>query len=218
MKKESRLIDPPDEKTKIKLNSFSESDRSHITDKDYLTAIKKGNMGIPYIIEKIYFNKDKPENHNICMTNVKSGFVKVYNKLNGWEQELANEIVNFLVEDNANIIEDKISEWRKVDSDSDEEEEKELLPNQKTKHQIMGDNDLEDTNANPDLKLRKKPKHKYGADKYKNTLDKFPRLLDRISNSNYVRKTVFDKVRLILYNKRQYAMNIEKNMKKLLKF
>ena len=146
------------------------------------------------------------------MTNTKSGFVKVYNKLNGWEHELANEVVNFLVEDNANIIEDKISEWRKVDSDSEsEDEEKELLSNQKTKHQIMGDDD-------PDLKPKKKPKHKYGADKYKNTLDKFPRLLDRISSSNYVRKTVFDKVRLILYNKRQYAINIEKNMKNLLNF
>ena len=215
MKKEGRLIDPPTEQKKIKLNPFSKTDRSHITDRDYLMAIKKGNMGIPFIIEKIYFNENKPENHNICMTSTKNGYVRVYTELNGWEYQLANEVINYLVEDNANIIEDRISEWKKVESDS--EDTPKLLPGQKTKHQIMEDDNLDVIDVQCEPKVAKKPKHKYGADKYQSTLDKFPRLLDRISKSNYVRKLVHDRVRLILYNKRKYAMDIERQMKTIAK-
>ena len=48
-----------DEKYIVQVNPFGQTDTSHLTDKDYLEAIRKGNMGIPYIIEQIYFNLKK---------------------------------------------------------------------------------------------------------------------------------------------------------------
>ena len=222
-----KIIIEKEETPKVKLNPFSETDRSHLTDKDYLMAIKKGNMGLAYIIQKIHFNEDKPENHNICMTNTKNGLVKIYTKANGWEHQLANETVNFLVEDNANIIEDKISEWKRVDDPEDELKNKieqsdkkllndivdEIYDSSKShkKHQILE----EDVINIEKSKIERKPKHKYGGDKYSPTLEKFPRLLDRLSTSNYVRKLVHDQVKLVLYNKRGLALKAERDMKKL---
>ena len=222
----------PSNNCEVKLNPFSETDRSHLTDKDYLMAIKKGNMGLAHLIMKLHFNEKKPENHNICMTNTKNNLVKVYTKHKSWEYQLANETVNFLVEDNANFIEDKIAEWRRIDSDpednldennddsksninNNEISENDHLKNENfyKKHEIT-DEDVLEIEKN---KKKKRPKHKYGGEKYESTLEKFPRLLDRLSNSTYVRKIVHDQVRLVLYNKRAYALKAEKMTNKQLK-
>ena len=192
------------ENQKIKLKSFSESDRSHLTDKDYLTAIKKGNMGIAFIIRKLYFNKMKPENHNICMTNIKNNLIKVFEK-GDWQFKLANETINFLVEDNANAIEDKIAEWTYIESD-EKKKDKQEIDDPEFKHMIVE----KPKNIN---KPKKRPKHKYGGEEYEDTLSKFPRLLDRLSTSGYVRKLVHDEVKLVLYNNRKYALKAEKTMK-----
>ena len=191
----------------VKLKNFSESDRSHLTDKDYLTAIQKGNMGIAYIIRKLYFNEKKPENHNICMTNIKNNFIRVFEE-DSWQLKLASETINFLVEDNANAIEDKIAEWTYIESDSDKEDNniENECDNPKLKHQIM------DGPIDSKKKNKKKPKHKYGGEEYEEILDKFPRLLDRLSKSKYVRNLVHDEVKLVLYNNRRYALNAEKHM------
>ena len=176
----------------FKLNPFSETDRSHFKDSDYLMAIKKGNLGIAHIIQKLHFNEAKPENHNICMTNMKNNLVKIYTKKDEWEYKLGNEVINFLVEDNANIIEDKIAEWKKVNSDE------------------------EDSDSENKTDRKREPKHKYGKERYKTTLEKFPRLLDRLSKSSYVQKLVHDEVKLVLYNKRKYALEKEKMMRRKL--
>ena len=188
--KNQSLEDNKTSQSEFKVNPFSKTDRSHLKDSDYLMAIKKGNLGLAHIIQKLHFNEDKPENHNICMTNMKNNLVKVLTE-EGWEYQLGNEVVNFLVEDNANIIEDKIAEWQYIESDTEE--------------------DLDQP------KKKKEPKHKYGKKKYKTILEKFPRLLDRLSKSGYVQKLVHDQVKLVLYNKRRFALDAEKKMEKLKK-
>ena len=94
----------------VKLNSFDKTDYSHITDKDYLECIRKGNLGIPYLIEKLHFNPEKPENHNVYINNIKSDYIKLY-KNSKWVYALQYETINMMVQDNANIIEDKIEQW-----------------------------------------------------------------------------------------------------------
>ena len=49
-------------------------------------------------------------------------------------------MINFLVEDNANAIEDKIAEWTYIESDSDKEEDNKIkneIEDPKFKHQII---------------------------------------------------------------------------------
>ena len=152
----------------LKLNSYDKTDYSHITDKDYMKCIQKGNMGIPYLIEKLHFNPDKPENHNIFVSNIKSDYIQVYE--NGrWLTKLQYEAINMMVQDNANIIEDKIEEWHKK-------------------------------------------KHKYSDKKYKNTLDKYPRFLNRLSDSKYVNKKVEEEAKLVLFNLKDMVLDNNKKL------
>ena len=55
----------------INILSFNNTDMSHITDKDYEKIMKKCFMSIPALIEKTHYDPNKPENHNIFITNLK---------------------------------------------------------------------------------------------------------------------------------------------------
>ena len=156
----------------VKLNAYDKTDYSHITDQDYLECIRRGNMGIPDLIRKLHFNPDKPENHNIYINNIKSNYIKLFNGMK-WDHRLQYETINMMVQDNANIIEDKIEEWY-------------------------------DTN------------HEFSKAKYKEILDKYPRFLNRLTDSKYVGKKVEEEVKLTLFNFRD--MIIQNNKRLRLKF
>ena len=68
----------------IKLLSYSDTDRSHLTDKDILKCLKHSNFCIPHLIEKVHFDINKPENHNIYISNLKNKYVMIYDG-NKWK-------------------------------------------------------------------------------------------------------------------------------------
>ena len=94
----------------IKINAFDKTDYSHLTDQDYLECIKHANMCIPHFIKKLHFDPEKPENHNVVIKNLKSGYLMTSTGRK-WEYKSSDEAISFLIEDNANIIEDKIAFW-----------------------------------------------------------------------------------------------------------
>jgi hypothetical protein len=94
----------------IKLLSYSETDRSHLTDKDILKCLKHSNFCIPHLIEKIHFDANKPENHNVYISNLKNKYVMIYDG-NKWICNDRDEQINSLIDDNEGIIEYKIEEW-----------------------------------------------------------------------------------------------------------
>ena len=49
----------------IQLLSYKDTDTSHLTNKDYIQALKQVTFCVKNLIEKIHFNPDKPENMNI---------------------------------------------------------------------------------------------------------------------------------------------------------
>jgi len=75
-----------------------------------LTCIKKGNMGIPHMIKLLHCNKKRPENHNVCLNNIKSSYIGVYNGRK-WDYEMQFELIDMMAEDCINMIEDRIAEW-----------------------------------------------------------------------------------------------------------
>ena len=99
-------------------------------------------------------------------------FSKLFNGVK-WDHRLQYETINMMVQDNANIIEDKIEEWF-------------------------------DTN------------HEFTKAKYKEILDKYPRFLNRLTDSKYVGKKVEEEVKLVLFNFRD--MIIQNNKRLKLKF
>jgi len=62
----------------IKILNYSNTDYEHLTEKDYLRCFMENNHCVKSLIEKVHFNKEKPENHNIYISNIKNNFVMLY--------------------------------------------------------------------------------------------------------------------------------------------
>ena len=94
----------------IKLLSYSDTDRSHITDKDILKCLSHSNFCIPHLIEKIHFDVNKPENHNVYISNLKNKYVMIYDG-DKWKCKDRDEQIDSLIDDNQGVIEYKLEEW-----------------------------------------------------------------------------------------------------------
>jgi len=68
----------------IQLLNHTETDYSHLTHKDYVMCIHDCNKCVKSMIEKVHFNKDKPENRNIYISNIKGKYIMIY-KDNAWQ-------------------------------------------------------------------------------------------------------------------------------------
>ena len=94
----------------IKILAYNKTDMTHLKDKDYIKFLSHSNFCVPHMIKKLHFDPRKPENHNIYISNLKNNFVMVYNG-NQWNIRDRNEVINDMIEDNTNILEDKIEDW-----------------------------------------------------------------------------------------------------------
>ena len=94
----------------IKLLSYGNTDMSHLTDKDYMKCLNHSNFCVPYLIEQIHFDPQKPENHNIYISNIKNNYVMLYNG-NKWILKDRDEAIMNLIDDKDVILEQKLEEW-----------------------------------------------------------------------------------------------------------
>ena len=75
--------------------SYKDTDTSHLTDKDYESAINKVNNSIKYLIEKIHFNPEKPENMNIFIPNLKNKYLMLFEN-GSWQTKSRKEEIDTL--------------------------------------------------------------------------------------------------------------------------
>ena len=94
----------------IKLLNYGNTDISHLTDQDFLGCLKHKNFCIPYLIEKIHFDENKPENHNIYISNLKNKYVMMFEKKK-WETKNRDDAIDKLICDKEGIMEEKLDEW-----------------------------------------------------------------------------------------------------------
>jgi hypothetical protein len=95
----------------VKILSFGKEDISHITDDVYKRILKKGMGSIPSLIEYIHFNKNKPENHNVYISNIRSNYAMIYEEVN-WKLKDQREVLETLF-DKIDILEEKFDEFLK---------------------------------------------------------------------------------------------------------
>ena len=81
----------------IKINNFGDEDLSHLTQKDITDMIKKGFSCVFDYIDKVHLNPNKPENHNIMLTNLKSGLIKIFQNY-GWKMAKCNDILTNIID------------------------------------------------------------------------------------------------------------------------
>jgi hypothetical protein len=68
----------------IQLLNFQNTDYSHLKDKDYIKCINDVNHCIKTMVCKVHFDPQKPENHNIYISNIKNKYVMIYRN-NNWD-------------------------------------------------------------------------------------------------------------------------------------
>ena len=89
----------------INLNNFGNEDVSHLTDKFMQRLLSIPYVGVQKLIEKVHFNKKKPENKNIALTNKKEKMIKIF-KNNKWKYKNREEIMDELINTNYTRIDD----------------------------------------------------------------------------------------------------------------
>jgi hypothetical protein len=77
----------------LNINSFENENLSHITNKDYKKYLSGFFPGFIQFIEKIHFDENVPENQNICITNLKSKYMYIFEN-DKWAIKEKNELID----------------------------------------------------------------------------------------------------------------------------
>tara|TARA_B100000902_G_C27309415_1_gene917462 strand:+ start:217 stop:1170 length:954 start_codon:yes stop_codon:yes gene_type:complete len=94
----------------IKILAYKDTDVSKLTDKDILKCLNHSNMCVPHLIKMIHLDPEKPENHNIYISNLKNGYIMVYDG-GKWDTFNRDEIINNMIDDKQGLIEERIENW-----------------------------------------------------------------------------------------------------------
>ena len=100
----------------IKLLAYDKTDLSDLTEKDFIRCFNHNNMCVPHLVKRIHFNPKKPENHNVFISNLKSGHIMIYDGIQ-WNTYVRDEVVNDIFDDKHDILEQKIEEWINIGKD-----------------------------------------------------------------------------------------------------
>jgi hypothetical protein len=77
----------------------------YLTDKDYLHCINRMIMSVPRLIEKIHFDPEHPENHNIYINNIKNKMALTYDGKQ-WNLQNRDQTIDKLITDHEYIMEE----------------------------------------------------------------------------------------------------------------
>ena len=93
----------------IVINSFGKEDLSHITIEDYNKYLSGFFPSFIKFIEKIHFDNNMPSNHNLCLSNIKSKYIHVYQN-NNWMLKEKEDVIDNLVNKKLNLLSNKCDE------------------------------------------------------------------------------------------------------------
>jgi len=94
----------------IKLLAYKDTDISNITDKNIISCMNHSNMCVPYLIKMIHLDPKKPENHNVYISNLKNGYIMVYDG-DKWDTLNREEIIEDMINDRECLIQDRVEDW-----------------------------------------------------------------------------------------------------------
>ena len=87
----------------ITINQYGKEDLSHLTFNDFNGIFNKCNSCVPNLIDLIHFNKDKPENNNIYISNLKGSYAMIYDGQK-WNVADKNTTVDDMYDDKCDIL------------------------------------------------------------------------------------------------------------------
>lgn len=94
----------------ININAFGKENTEHIDDKAILSCIGRVYKSIPALLEKIHFDPEHPENHNIKITNKKLPYASVMGDNNKWKTVDRKDAIESMVLNGYNMLDEKYAE------------------------------------------------------------------------------------------------------------
>ena len=94
----------------ININCFGNENMDYITDKVILHCMSKIYGSIPLLIEKIHFDPEHPENHNIQIPNKKLPHAKIMNHKREWEIIQKKDAIDTMIDTGYNLLDEKFQE------------------------------------------------------------------------------------------------------------
>jgi len=80
----------------IIINAFGKEDLSHITLEDYKKYLNGFFPAFIKYIEKVHFDNSAPQNHNICISNLKSKYLSIHDG-DKWITKEKNDVIDRLI-------------------------------------------------------------------------------------------------------------------------
>lgn len=102
----------------IIINCFGNENLDYITDKVILHCMNKIYGSIPLLIEKIHFDPEHPENHNIQIPNKKLPHAKIMNHKREWQIVQKKDAIDSMIDNGYNILDEKFQENSHVLADT----------------------------------------------------------------------------------------------------
>jgi hypothetical protein len=102
----------------IIINCFGNENLDYITDKVILHCMNKIYGSIPLLIEKIHFDPEHPENHNIQIPNKKLPHAKILNNKREWQIVKKKDAIDTMIDNGYNILDEKFQENSHVLADT----------------------------------------------------------------------------------------------------
>jgi hypothetical protein len=91
----------------ININAFGNENTDYIDDKVILQCIDRVYKSIPDLIQKIHFDPQHPENHNIKITNKKLPYASVMGTNQKWKTIARKEAIDKMVNNGYFILDEK---------------------------------------------------------------------------------------------------------------
>jgi hypothetical protein len=94
----------------IIINNYGSEDMSHITEKKLIGIFNQCFMSVPKLIELKHFNKEKPENSNVYISDIKSKYALIHVGDGEWNITDREKLLDEMYNNNCNYLADEFEE------------------------------------------------------------------------------------------------------------
>ena len=95
----------------INITAYGQETCDHISDNMFKKIIDKGFKSVPYLVEQMHFNKDKPEYHNVYISNMRDNYVLIFDGVK-WVLTQRDELLDDMMDAKSYILSDKFDKLK----------------------------------------------------------------------------------------------------------
>ena len=105
----------------IHINAFGQENIDYLDEKAIVSCINRIYKSVPAILEKIHFDPEHPENHNIKITNKKLPYASVMGDNQKWKTVDKKDAIETMVFNGYNLLDEKYPDTKSEISDRKQE-------------------------------------------------------------------------------------------------